>query len=1488
MSESKNEMYFIGIGSSAGGLSALKDFFSNVPAGINACFIVAQHLSPTYKSNLTEILERLDMPLSVTVIGEPVRPKPGVIYVTPPNHDVVVKKSTLFLMSGGEHGPRPSVDRLFNSLAEESGNHAIAIVFSGTGSDGSRGILKIHEMGGLVMAQNPDESEHDGMPQTSIRTGAVDFVMNTAAMGDKIQELTKNPPPKLSSLDDSEITIQQGLKKLYRKIHRDYGVYLGDYKETTITRRLQRRMVAKQKMDLEEYIDYALKNPEEQSEFYHDMIISVTEYFRDHDAFIAIEKHIRELVKEKPDTDTYRVWIPGCATGEEAYSIACLFGEILGGVEALEEKRVQIFATDIDEKALAIGRKGVYEAKSLYAISHKMLDKYFIGQGKTFRVRKELRDCILFNRHNIIENPPFKRLDLVSCRNLLIYLQPEIQSKLINLFHYSLNEDGLMFLGKSENISRHEDLFSILDKSNKIFKKKSGYTVPPSNFSSPMSLSKKYGKENTVRSVTERRNIEKMFDDLMESLAPSSILVDDNLVVKKIYGSAQEYVSLRQGNFSSNIVDLLYSDLKSIVQILIMKVQRSNQPSANSIIRRKEEDEYYTLKVSVKPIPEMRGKGKQFLIVFEKGEVNLETANLQHPIDSDDTDVQQLNDEVSSLREHLRSVVEELESSNEELQLSNEEMQSSNEELQSTNEELETANQELQSTNEELSTVNDELNNKTQELEKQTAELEQLVNSLHYPVLRVDEEYQVKRFNLAAQKTFNIQKHTSEAIALFAVLPHELNFDELRKKMQQVLESSEESTEDEVMFNGRYYEMEIQPIIRKHKKDSHEALLLFKDRTELIRERRAVKESERRLTSIINNTITPIYIKDLSGKYLLVNQAFLELFNLESENVLGRKDKDLFNKEIADKIAQNDLQTLQKEEVLQIEEDIIDRNGDKVTYLSVKFPLVNEEGDITALCGISTDITQNKQFENYLKMYQRIITSMNDMILVAEKPTDSKEDYGIVYANPKVLEISGYTRDEIEKRTLKDILPLIDFKSFTSYGTSKPREMTLVDKDGREIMVERQIINVNSQPSKKESLAVIIRDISVRKKHENRLVEEKVAAEAASIAKSAFLANMSHEIRTPMSAIHGITNILTKMEVEEDRKQKLLHTLKTSSDRLLSLINDILDYAKMEAGQLNLEIMPFDLYKELNQQMEMAGAAGDGKDLQFVLNIDPNLPRNFLGDPMRISQVLQNLLSTALKFTEKGKISLTASQEGQSDGNYLVKITIEDTGIGISKDHKSLIFDKFSQADTSTSRKFGGTGLGLAIVKELLDLMNGTIEVESSLGSGSAFTMVIPLGKAQEDTEEDGDGSMMEEDLTPIFTDFREAAKYPILVVEDQLTNVTVMEHYLKNFGCKYDIAMNGKSGLQKVLRNDFALLLLDIQMNEMDGLELSQIIRMLPDEDKRNVPIVGVTAHVHSDYRQLSQKAGMNGYLSKPVEPSILKQQIMKHLGMESKVKAA
>ncbi|MFA0962725.1 CheR family methyltransferase [Roseivirga sp. BDSF3-8] len=1481
MSDFRNDMYYIGIGSSAGGLSALKDFFSNVPGGINACFIVAQHLSPNYKSNLTEILTRVDMPLSVSVLEGPVRPEAGKIYVTPPNHDVIIRNKMLVLVSSDGIGPKPSVDRLLHSMGENLGSHAIAVIFSGTGSDGSRGILKVHEMGGLVIVQNPEEAEHDGMPMASIRTEAVDFTMHAAEIGNKIYEITKNQPPSISSLDEGEAKVQQLLKKVFRNIHRDFGVNLSDYKETTITRRLQRRMVATGKLELEEYLKYSLEHPDEQSEFYHDMIISVTEYFRDTEAFKAIDKNIRKLVNEKEDNASFRVWVPGCATGEEAYSLACLFGEILGGLDALTDKRVQIFATDIDDKALNVGRRGVYEAKNLYAISSHMLEKYFVGQGRTFRVRKELRDCILFNRHNIIENPPFKRLDMVSCRNLLIYLQPDIQAKLINLFHYALNDDGLLFLGKSENLSRHEDLFTSLDSTNRIFRKRAGYNTSPSSFNSPVSLQNKYTGNMHSISRPEKKNLERMFDDLIESIAPNSILVNDRFMVKKIMGTAHEFVSIQKGNFTSNLIDLLLPDLKSIVQVLLMKAQRNNKPVKNKILRKMDGDQVFALKMEVKPIREIKAMGKMMLISFEKEKVELDTENIVGAGDGEE--VQQLNEEVSSLREHLRSVVEELESSNEELQLSNEEMQSSNEELQSTNEELETANQELQSTNEELSTVNDELNSKTQELEKQTAELEQLVNSLHYPVMRINQEYQVKRFNLAAQETFNIRKNTPETLPLFAILPHELNFDDMRKKMQQAM-LERKSHEEEVSFNGRYYEMELQPIIQKNNKEEKEILLLFKDRTELIKERRMVKDSERRLKAILDNTTTPIYIKDLAGRYILVNEAFLELFNLSEEKVLGSKDKDLFPKEMADKVAQNDLQTLQKEEVLQLEEEILDKEGHRVTYLSVKFPMQNQEGEIIALCGISTDITEKVEFEDYLRMYQRIITSMNDMVVVAERPAKSKDPMQIVYANPELLEQTGYAEDEIKKLNLKDILPLIDFSNKVEYGTSSPQEMPLVDRDGKELLIERQVVNVNNKLSQKQSIAVIIRDISVRKKHENRLMEEKVAAEAASVAKSAFLANMSHEIRTPMSAIHGITNILTKMEVEEDRKKKLLDTLKTSSDRLLSLINDILDYAKMEAGQLNLEITTFDLYKELNQQVEMASAAGQNKSLEFILNIDPNLPRTYLGDPMRISQVLQNLLSNAIKFTERGKITLSATSEGNSEDNHLVKITVADTGIGISKDQKNLIFEKFSQADVSTSRKFGGTGLGLAIVKELLELMNGTIELDSSLGNGSTFTVIIPLGKTEEtEVENSLESHVITEDLSPIFTDPKEAAEYPILVVEDQLTNVTVMEHYLKNLGCRYDIAMNGKSGLQKVLRKNFSLLLLDIQMNEMDGLELSQIIRMLPDEKKRSVPIVGVTAHVHSEYQQLSRKAGMNGYLSKPVEPSLLKQQIMKQLGLSA-----
>ncbi|MFP4333469.1 MAG: chemotaxis protein CheB [Campylobacterales bacterium] len=704
----ENEKVIVGIGASAGGLEALQELVGKLPDDNGMAYIVTQHLSPTYKSMMVDLLAKgtgkkvLEAKDGVVVSG-------NTIYITPPNKNIRLDGEIirLFTPSGEAFTPKPSVDIFFESLSYSKKNYAVGIILSGTGSDGTRGMQCIKAEGGITMAQEPSSAKYNGMPLSAINAQSVDMVLNPTQMAEELPEIVSHIREGKTSSVKTDSTY---MEKILMRINQAKNIDFSEYKPTTISRRVHRRMAALKMNDASEYVDYLYKNDAEPDNLFRDIIIGVTEFFRDEDAFLECSKNLEDIVLKKGTGGSLRIWDVGCATGEETYTIGILVLEMLKRNNLYGKITVQIFATDINPDATRAAREGIYPVSALSSLSKKTLQDYFVPENEFYRVSKELRDIVIFSQHDIIKDPPFLRIDALVCRNLLIYFSQKLQDRIFPLFHYTLNNGGLLFLGKSEAIGHFENLFTTLSKDKKVYRREFSIRkeIPNVNFSRKNSYDLTKG---TQKEKNEKTLEEYVIEGIGAYFMPMSIVVNEGMDI--IYVREKNpYIGFPAGGTTMNVYKCLEDELVAELRTLLHECQKNMTPKAGVFQHLKKSDGS-DVSVRMTVIPLLYGKNisRIYIINFqeEKQDLFIEVVSEEGKRSGGVDQVRKLESELNRTKVHLQAVIEELETTNEELQALNEELQSSNEELQSSNEELETTNEELQSTNEELQTAYAEL-----------------------------------------------------------------------------------------------------------------------------------------------------------------------------------------------------------------------------------------------------------------------------------------------------------------------------------------------------------------------------------------------------------------------------------------------------------------------------------------------------------------------------------------------------------------------------------------------------------------------------------------------------------------------------------------------------------------------------------------------------------------------------------------------------------
>jgi two-component system, chemotaxis family, CheB/CheR fusion protein len=963
----------VGIGASAGGLSAFEAFFSGMPSDIepNMAFVLVQHLAPDHSSILTELMQRYTR-MKVYEVEDGMTVQINCAYIIPPNRDMAFLNGTLQLMEPAEpRGHRLPIDFLFRSLAQDQRERAIGIVLSGMGSDGTLGVRAIKGEGGMVMAQLPDSCEFDGMPRSAVATGLVDYELPPAEMPAQLMAYVVRAFGHAShNVNVSVMLTDNALKKIFILLRAQTGHDFSQYKPSTICRRIERRMAVHQIDAIDSYVKYLQQTPMEVEALFRDLLIGVTHFFRDSEAFDALESLvIPKLFDGKPAGALIRAWSTGCSTGEEAYSIAILLQE---RSEKLKRNyKLQVFATDIDSRAIASARAGLYPASIADNISAERLARFFIAEpdGSAYRIHKSIRDLLVFSEHDVIKDPPFSRLDLISCRNLLIYMGSDLQKKLISLFHYALQPSGLLFLGTSETIGDSGDLFATLDRKSKVYQRNEdfqgarraalGRFLPPMmlkdtdqpHFTGKMPLPVKM----SLRELTEY--------SLLQQITPVGALVNAHGDILYLHGRAGMFLEPAPGDAGiNNILKMAREGLRRELTTSLHKAAALKERIQCLDIRVKTNGHYTQVNLSVCPVmagPAGALESPLFLVILEEAltAISQPSAVAALPasvkVDNRSGDanakIAELNEELQVKEEYLHAANEELETSNEELKSSNEEMQSVNEELQSTNEELETSKEEMQSINEELSTINAELQAKVTDLSRANNDMNNLLAGTGIGTIFVDYNLRILRFTPAATLIINlILSDVGRPVG--HIVSNLVGYDRLVADAQDVLRTLIPKEVDVQTLESKNYTMRILPY-RTLDNVIEGAVITFIETTEMVRTREALGKANEllRLAVVVRDAFDAITVQDMEGRTIAWNPGAVRMYGWTELEALNMNVRE----RIPDALQESELakvQQLSHAEILEpYQTQRLAKDGSLKEVSLTSTALINESGDTYAI-----------------------------------------------------------------------------------------------------------------------------------------------------------------------------------------------------------------------------------------------------------------------------------------------------------------------------------------------------------------------------------------------------------------------------------------------------------------------------------------------------------------------------------------------------------
>lgn len=1499
----------VGLGGSAGSIGALRSFFRSVPPDCGLAFVVILHLSPDHESTLADLLRR-GTKMRVLQVTEALKVEPNTVYVIPPGKSLRAADGQLRLGElQPDHGRHVAVDLFFRTLADAHGPHSTAIVLSGADGDGAIGIKRIKERGGLTIAQDPAEAEQPAMPLSAIATGMVDWVLPVAEMIPRVLDYYKRegeirlppeeipPPPEgaKNAAGADEAALRDILTFLRARTGRDFSCY----KRATILRRIGRRMQVNGIDDLQGYLSCLRTRPGESAALLQDLLISVTNFFRDAECFSAMEAHIPALFTGKRPGDTVRVWVAACASGEEAYSFAMLLSEHSRTVE--RPPPIQIFATDLDEEAVQTARDGIYPSTIEADVSEERLRRFFVKEHRGYRVRRELREMVLFAQHDLLKDSPFSRLDLVTCRNLLIYLNRDAQSRVFETFHFALLPGGRLFLGSSESVEDGSQLFSVLDKKHRIYSQKAtprvGLPVPTGPGTLALALEAQQaardgpviagpafgpapaGPTRTPRPVEGRHGSwGELHFRLLEHLAPPSILVDSEHDIVHLSASAGGFLQFGGGEPSRNLLRAVHPGLRIELRAALYQAAQGGEAVEVADIPLDLPGGATSVSLRVKSAGDLGQE--MYLVVLDARKPELPPATPETVAQRAESDpvARHLDRELERLKVHLRDTVEQYEASTEELKASNEELQAMNEELRSATEELETSREELQSINEELTTVNQELKSKVDELGHANSDMHNLMDATAIATVFLDRDLRITRFTPSAVSLFNLIP--TDVGRPLTDLTSQLHYEELGADAQRVLERLVPVEREVGQADGSWYLARLLPYRTLDDRIAGVVLSFVN-----ITERKQADEMRLWLSSVVTSSSDGIISFSLDHTILSWNKGAEQLFGYTAQEAIGRplqmlapgagatRDQDQLVARIGEAGPVNNHETVRRR-----------KDGTLVEVSLTVSPIRDEAGKVMAGTALIRDISGSKKSAEALR------TSEERLRLIIENAREYaifSMDLGrrVTIWSSGAQKILGYPEEEVLGQPA-DIIFVPEDRA--AGAPEKEMSQALAEgragddrfhqrKDGSRFWASGMMMLMRDAQGRAVGFVKILRDQTAARNAEEELKrgrqellsvlesneQARAELEEADRTKDRFLAVLSHELRNPLASIASAAELLGVAAGEADRT-RASDVITRQAQAMRTLLDDLLDISRLRLGKLALQRRPVPLGAIVQAAVETTRPLVEAAGHKLSLRL-PSHEIEVDGDPLRLGQVVSNLVTNAVKYTPAGgHLSVGMELSGPE-----VILTVDDDGIGIEAGELESIFGMFSQAAGGHEHSRGGLGIGLALVRNIVDLHGGWVKAESGgAGRGSQFRVGLPVLRAVASTP-------ALPAAAPV--SFPQGAGATVLVADDNSDAAWSVSKLLELSGYRALSATGGVEALALAEQHRPQVLLLDIGMPDIDGHEVARRVRGL-SWGKEPVLIAATGWGQESDVR-LSLEAGFDAHLTKPVNLGRLQALIAEHL---------
>ena len=1459
--DSPSRFRVVGIGASAGGLESLEQFFANLPPNPGMAFVVVQHLSPDFKSMMDELLSRhSDMP--VTLAEHDIEVESNHVYLLPPKKEMTIQNRRLLLSEKERiHGLTLPIDHFLRSLAQDVGPDAVAIILSGSGSDGSRGIRDVKRAGGRVFVENPASAKFDGMPLSALATGIVD---ESAAAKELPRYLFEEPD---TTVAEPDFTSETPLDSVLRMLRDQLGLDFSFYKPTTVSRRILRRVELLGLPDLADYAAVLRSDPEELGLLYKDLLIGVTRFFRDPEAFEVIEnKVVPELLEKIPDGEEIRFWIAGCATGEEAYSLAMILFEQLTAKG--RQLNVKILSTDVHAASLAQASAGIYGEEQLEHVNERRRERFFRKKSSGYQISQDLRQLIVFAPHNVTKDAPFTKMHLISCRNLLIYLEPAAQKSVLSLFHFGLASSGYLFLGGSETPGPLTNEFDTIDEHWRIYRKRRDVRLleplkVPLTRQAPSSPSF-LGQVRSTMSDTQLLNI---YDQLLDRHMPQSFLVDEDRQLLDSFGGAERLFKLGKRRPSTSILDLLEGDLRTVVAGAIQRALKHESPIRYTGVPVSEGENVRRCVLTAETFVNARTNATHVLISIEN-EKNCERrenpagpaagTQIQNTTASQASNerLTTLEGELSYTRETLQSTIEELQTSNEELQAANEELVASNEELQSTNEEL-------HSVNEELYTVNAELQRKIAELRELNSDMQHFLESTDAGTLFLDKTLCIRKYTPRIASVFHLElQDVGRSIRHFS---HSLKRPGLLQDIELALYEGV-ICEDEVRdSDGTTFFLRILPYRPAGNNEVKDPLLgtygapriegvviSLTDISALDR----VRARLRQLSAIVESSDDAILGMTLDGMIVSWNRGAERLYGYAAEEAIGRNVSMLAPPSQKDQLA-SFAETLRAGGRIEHVETTRVRKDDSLVDISVTIsPILDADGTIIGASAIARDITQLKRAERNLVEREGRIRLLLES--TAEAIVGLGPDGTCTFCNPSALRMLGYgSTERMVGRHIHDVVhqgdgatsshseqgcPLSSGVLHIGQGAHSDEEV-FGRADGTHFLSEYWSYPIHSD-GKIVGAVVTFLDVTDRKRAEEEI-------RTAARRREEFLAMLSHELRNPLAAVVSASRVMQSHAVRPDAINKAREIVLRQSHHMARLLDDLLDVSRITRGGIELRKEDIDLREVVRTGIEALTPTLEERRAHINVNMPDELPA-VRGDAARMQQVIVNLLSNAVRYSPADTaIDLSLTAEGDT-----IVLRCKDQGRGISKSMLSEIFELFVQNEQGLERSNGGLGIGLTLVRQIVELHGGTVEAHSDgPGTGSEFVVKLPRQRHAVICGLAGSSEL--------------GISRRILIVEDQEDAREMLHLLLESKGHVVLDEADGRSAIDAIAREHPDVALIDIGLPVMSGYQVARQVRQNPVLD--DVMLVALTGYGREADIKAAREAGFDAHLTKPADPRLI-----------------